>query len=292
MYLYKNYYICTQTNWTTYTSEHSNSPLLTFIKQEQTMSKWLTYGVLCVMLCTVGCGGKHTGLEDKQTDADSSESIGKAKIKSIHEECWNFSRGSYGELSYKETIEYHENGLEKSLRIKYGNGTSSVTTFIYKDGRLATRKQTMTDGQSFSICYAYDDNGRVKQISDASRNNPIERYEYNEKGQITWKYSYDGESDNPLYANHYEYDKDGHLSLETQYNENGEELLEKHTLLYGEDGLLHKEEFLGRFDGDISITYEYTDFDDEGNWTICIKREIHDDGNEYKSETVRKYIYY
>ncbi len=256
------------------------------------MSKWLTLGVFCVLLCVVGCGGNQTGKDSAQTHTDSTGKAVKARIKIIREECWNYSRGDYRELSYREVVEYLENGLEKSLKIKDGNGASSVTTFTYKDGRLATRRQATADGQAYSVSYAYDKDGRVKHVSDVSRPKPIERYEYNDEGQVTWKYSYDGESDNPMYANRYEYDKDGHLSLETQYNENGEELQERHTLQYGSDGLLHKEEFIGRFDGDISVTYEYTEFDGEGNWTECLKAEKHDNGDEYKSRTTREYVYY
>lgn len=260
-------------------------------KKRPTMHKWLTYGLLCIVMCGVGCKGNRTEHSDPAAEPDSTEHTDSVRIRSIHEECWNYSRGKYRELSYTETIEYESNGQEKCLTIKYGNGSSSVTTYVYEDGRPVERNQKTSDGQTFTVTYGYDEDGRVQTLSDVSRTKPIERYEYNGQGLMEWKYSYDGESDSPIFANRYEYDDKGHMSLELQYNDNGEELQERHIFEYDDKGYLRKEEFLGRFDGDIHITYEYTAFDEEGNWTECIKTEKHDDGNEYKSKTIRKYTY-
>ncbi len=259
------------------------------------MRKILTYieaCTLCMVVCITGCNGGNAAKESVDTDSCTVTDSSIVRIKSIHEECFNYAHGEYKQLSYKETITYLENGQESRLTVKYGNGTSSETTPVYRDGRLVRRDRLTGDGQSYSICYFYNEKGLLEYITDGSRPKPIERYEYDDKGQMTWKYSYDGESEIPTFANHYEYDDKGHIALETQFDANGEELQERHTYLYDSNGYLLREDFIGRFDGDIHITYKYTKFDSQGNWTECFKEELHDDGNEYKSETIRSYEYY
>ncbi len=259
------------------------------------MRTFQTYTGICILYtvaCISGCNGGKTVKEPVDTDSCMVADTSLVRIKSIHEECFNYANGAYKQLSYIETITYLENGQESKLTVKNENGTTTVTTPTYRDGRLVRRDRQTGNGQSFSICYFYNEEGQLDYITDGSRPKPVERYEYDDNGRMTWKYSYDGESDNPTFANHYEYDGQGHIALETQYDENGEELQERHTYLYDGNGYLLREDFIGRFDGDIHITYQYTKFDSKGNWTECFKEELHDEGNVYKSKTTRKYEYY
>lgn len=254
--------------------------------------------VLVILFCgmvifMMECTGSNASKNNDTPDSDTAVVKKKAKIKSIHEECLNYLHGEYKELSYAETINYFEDGRECNQEIHDGNGTSSITNSIYDNNKLVRKDSKIDKNRIYSVYYYYDQSGRVEYITDGERPKPVERYTYNSNGQKEWTYVYDGESDRQLYANHYDYDSQGHVALETQYDDKGKEILEKHTYLYNDKGYLLKEDFLERFDGDIHIAYEYKAYDEEGNWTICIKTERHDaEGVEYKSKTTRSYVYY
>src|SRR5215472_10425487 len=81
---------------------------------------------------------------------------------------------------------YGRNNNSPATRNSYGDGSESVTTKTYDaDGRLVKTASGKSGEPATESLYAYDERGRLKEITNADRKGNRTSYRYDEQGRKT-----------------------------------------------------------------------------------------------------------
>ena len=165
-------------------------------------------------------------------------------------------------LNYTQKYSFNELGLCTDLSATYANGATANTMYNFDvEGNLLHRWEQAGDYEENYSVTMFDENSYeiVPLDSDANKNVFI----YNAERQLIRKETY--EDDDYLWLeNDYEYDEQGQLTKSTLYED---DLMVITSTYSYTDGLLESVMQNNLDTGMISVySYEYSDFDSQGNW--------------------------
>ena len=147
---------------------------------------------------------------------------GKLSMKSSSAGLFSYlTNNSYG----RHTYFYDEDGNVQKIEFRSSpdSDLSAVIDYAYKDGKVQTVRFQSSGGDSRTIEYEYDAEGRIAKIkgvfSNYGNSDPKDMiFEYNDKGQLVREYFITENNYRVMYT--YEYDSDGNLTYKEEAKQN------------------------------------------------------------------------
>lgn len=264
--------------------------------------KKLTIAVLTLMLIlTAGCNPQ--GGNDNQQEVDTF------KIKTITSEV-SFKEISEADTPYEGTdescrAEYARDG--KLLKeVFYTDEYERTVTYVYQYGRLVmTKLEVSPDPYYQNRVFEYDEEGRLVKESNSMDSEDVFKYIYSEDGQKIVRQHFITPDGGVAYENRYAYDDKGRVIADSVYSIRNEEESIPETVFnelteyqYDDQDRVVKETNCMPSMGEDSyfqtITYQYLDIDEHGNWRTKIEHSkmIDQITNPQRTITTKRTIEY